>query len=179
MPKNAISVSKSQRAWPQTNKAAYAGAINKTVEINLNQQSAIFGGIVGEISGALLGTATGALTMNLTGILMGFTAGVILGALAGLLIGLVVSRTAGSSGGPSIGAYTGMGTGAILGVMIGLLIPNSLRMSANTLHIPVLNALTSSRFETVALFAFLLCILGTVVGVWIGGKNYKPQKPTY
>ena len=71
---------------------------------------------------------------------------------------------------------TGMVLGPILGTIIGLFIPDSIRMSASTLQIPVLNAITSSRFETVSLFAFLFCILGTLVGVWVSGKNYKPQK---
>ena len=143
---------------------------------SVTRQSAVLGGIVGEIAGAIIGTLTGFLTTDLTGALMGFTVGVILGALAGILVGMVVSKTAGASGGPSIGAYSGMGTGAILGAMIGMLIPNTLRTSPILLQTPVLETLASSRFETIALFAFLLCILGTAVGVWVSGKNYRPAK---
>ncbi|MBI5963120.1 MAG: hypothetical protein HY863_06580 [Chloroflexi bacterium] len=171
MTKNALSITEgSQSTWSQANETAN----DKPVDIGLIKQSALFGGILGEIAGAILGTVTGALTANLTGILMGFTAGIMLGSLTGLLIGIVVGRIAGDSGGPSIGAFSGMGFGAILGALFGLIIPESLRMSAGTMNTPVLNALTSSRFETVSLFAFLLCILGTLVGVWVSGKNYKP-----
>ena len=175
MQKNALSISKGRnRASSQIKEATNSkGAI---IGASLTQQSAVFGGILGEITGAIMGTLTGAITMNLTGILMGFTAGVMLGALAGSLIGIAVSQTAGRNGGPSIGAFTGMVLGPILGTIIGLFIPDSIRMSASTLQIPVLNAITSSRFETVSLFAFLFCILGTLVGVWVSGKNYKPQK---
>ncbi|HQV63653.1 MAG TPA: hypothetical protein PKV19_06590 [Anaerolineales bacterium] len=177
MQKNALSISKGRnRASSQIKETAYSNAKDTIIGIGFTQQSAVFGGILGEITGAIMGTLTGAITMNLTGILMGFTAGVMLGALAGSLIGIAVSQTAGSNGGPSIGAFTGMVLGPILGTIIGLFIPDSIRMSASTLQIPVLNAITSSRFETVSLFAFLFCILGTLVGVWVSGKNYKPQK---
>ncbi len=177
MQKNALSISKGRnRASSQIKETAYSNAKDTIIGIGFTQQSAVFGGILGEITGAIMGTLTGAITMNLTGILMGFTAGVMLGALAGSLIGIAVSQTAGRNGGPSIGAFTGMVLGPILGTIIGLFIPDSIRMSASTLQIPVLNAITSSRFETVSLFAFLFCILGTLVGVWVSGKNYKPQK---
>ena len=177
MQKNALSISKGRnRASSQIKETAYSNAKDTVIGIGFTQQSAVFGGILGEITGAIMGTLTGAITMNLTGILMGFTAGVMLGALAGSLIGIAVSQTAGRNGGPSIGAFTGMVLGPILGTIIGLFIPDSIRMSASTLQIPVLNAITSSRFETVSLFAFLFCILGTLVGVWVSGKNYKPQK---
>jgi hypothetical protein len=61
--------------------------------------------------------------------------------------------------------------GGILGMIIGMLIPASLRMSANTQGMPVLDALTMGRFETAILTSFLLAILGTIVGAWVGGKN--------
>jgi len=177
MQKNALSISKGRnRASSQIKETAYSNAKDTIIGVGLTQQSAVFGGILGEITGAIMGTLTGAITMNLTGILMGFTAGVMLGALAGSLIGIAVSQTAGRNGGPSIGAFTGMVLGPILGTIIGLFIPDSIRMSASALQIPVLNAITSSRFEIVSLFAFLFCILGTLVGVWVSGKNYKPQK---
>ena len=64
-----------------------------------------------------------------------------------------------------------MGLGAILGMIIGVLIPTSLRMSANTQGLPVLNALALGRFETGILTSFLLSILGMIVGGWVGGRN--------
>jgi hypothetical protein len=60
-------------------------------------------------------------------------------------------------------------------MIIGALIPTSLRMSANTQGLPVLDALTMGRFETAILTSFLLSILGTVVGAWIGGRNLVPR----
>lgn len=148
-------------------------AERKTTNVSIIQQSAVFGTIIGEIAGAIIGTALGSLVMNLTGILIGFTAGVILGALAGLLTGIVIGEIAGASGGPSVGAYAGMIFGSLLGIIAGLSIPESGRASVHALQIPALSALTLSRFETVSLFVFLFCILGTLVGVWVAGKNHK------
>jgi len=68
-----------------------------------------------------------------------------------------------------------LSTLAILGLIVGALIPPSLRMSANTQGMPVLDALMMGRFETAMLTSFLLSILGTMVGVWIGGKNLIPR----
>jgi len=173
MHKNTSSLRRdTQPAWASTQRVMDRSAESAS----LIRQSAVLGGIVGEIGGALIGTVTGSLTLDLTGTLMGFTQGVILGALVGILVGMVVGKTAGTGGGPSIGAYTGMGTGALLGVIIGFLTPDSLRFSPILLHTPVLETLASSRFETIAFFAFLMCILGTAVGVWVAGKNYRPKK---
>lgn len=147
-----------------------------TRKADLTNQSALYGGIVGELTGAVLGTITGSFAGTLTGVLMGFTIGVLLGAFSGFMIGLIVNFTAGTKGGPSIGAYTGMGSGALLGGAFGMLIPEAWRMSANTLHTPILNALTSSRFETVVLLSFLVCILGMIVGVWVSAKSYAPER---
>ena len=147
-----------------------------TKTISITRQSAVTGAIVGEIAGAIIGTITGALTMDLTGALMGFTVGIILGALVGIVVGMVVSKTAGANGGPSIGAYSGMGTGAILGAMIGMFVPNALRMSPMILQTRILETLASSRFETIAFFAFLVCLLGTAVGVWVAGRNYETTR---
>jgi len=156
----------------------YAWTLSKdtTEPALLTQNSTLLGGIIGEIFGALIGTITGSLTIELTGILMGFTAGVIFGAITGMLVGALVSKTAGVSGGPSIGAYSGMVAGAIMGTIIGITTPESLRASTMLLHTPVLETLASSRFETIAFFAFLFCILGMVVGVWVGGINHKTGK---
>jgi hypothetical protein len=65
--------------------------------------------------------------------------------------------------------------GMVFGMFIGLLIPTSLRMSAHTEGLPVLDALVMGRFETAILTSFLLSILGTVVGAWTGGKNLVPR----
>ena len=84
-------------------------------------------------------------------------------------------KTAGTTGGVSVGAYTGMGFGMVFGLLFGLLIPTSLRMRANTQGMPVLDALMMGRFETAILSSFLLAILATIVGAWIGGKNLVPR----
>ncbi|MBT3339127.1 MAG: hypothetical protein HN855_10355 [Anaerolineae bacterium] len=163
MYKDTLSLSENYRIWSQAQEMP---------RVSLLQQSAVFGAIIGEIAGAIIGTATGFLTMNLTGILLGFTAGVILGALTGLLTGIIVGKIAGTSGGPSVGAYAGMAFGTFLGAITGLFIPETIRASIHALQVPALSALALSRFEMVSLFAFLLCILGTLVGVWVAGKNY-------
>jgi len=173
MQKNTSSLRRdTQPAWVSTNSV-----VDRSGEsASLIRQSAVLGGIVGEIGGALIGTVTGSLTLDLTGTLMGFTAGVILGALVGTLVGMVVGKIAGEIGGPSIGAYTGMGTGALLGAIYGYLMPDSIRFSSILMRTPMLETLASSRFETIAFFAFLVCLLGTAVGVWVAGKNYRPGK---
>ena len=171
MYKNILLIPKeNQSVWSQRKETS------NTTRIRLLQQSAVLGIIIGEIVGAIVGTTIGFLATNLTSILLGFTAGVILGALAGLLTGIVVSKAAGTSGGTSIGAYSGMGVGALLGIIAGLLIPGSIRTSVYALHAPMLSAVALSRFEIISFFAFLLCILGTVVGVWVAGKNYEPKR---
>jgi hypothetical protein len=48
-------------------------------------------------------------------------------------------------------------------------------MRAHTENLPVLDALMMGRFESAVLAGFLLSILATIVGVWIGGKNYIPR----
>jgi hypothetical protein len=60
-------------------------------------------------------------------------------------------------------------------MILGALIPTSLRMRAHTDGLPVLDALALGRFETAILFGFLVSILDTIVGVWIGGKNSDPR----
>jgi len=60
--------------------------------------------------------------------------------------------------------------------VIGILIPTSLRMSANTQGMPVLDALTLSRFEVAVFFSFFLSVLGTMVGAWVSGRNFIPRK---
>jgi len=64
----------------------------------------------------------------------------------------------------------------VLGGFLGVLIPESVRMSANTQQSPMLDALTAGRFETAVLVSFLLCVLGTAVGAWVAGRNFVPRK---
>lgn len=163
--------------WLLSIQTAHTGKRKKTSKIDmLIQESVFLGCVLGLVAGSLLGFVTGALTMNTQGTLAGTVLGSLLGILSGSLIGAVTARTAGRSGGPAVGAYTGMGLGAFLGAIAGLLIPNSVRMSALVLETPVLNVIASSRFETVAFFFFLLCILGTIIGVIVGGRNLIPRK---
>jgi hypothetical protein len=65
--------------------------------------------------------------------------------------------------------------GGISGMLLGALIPTSLRISAHTEGLPLLDALVTGRFETAILTSFLLSILDTIVGVWISGKNQIPR----
>ncbi|HSL31131.1 MAG TPA: hypothetical protein VK900_18160 [Anaerolineales bacterium] len=139
------------------------------------RRSIIFGGLLGAIFGAVIGAAFGAITTTLNGIFVGLTIGLALGILSGSLTAALTVRTAGTTGGVSVGAYTGMALGGVLGMLIGALIPTSVRMSANTQGMPVLDALTLGRFETAMLTSFLLSILGTIVGAWVGGRNLVPR----
>ena len=143
---------------------------------SIMQKSIIFGGFLGLIFGGILGGGLGSITGNVNGILVGLAVGVGLGILTGTLTGALTTKTAGTTGGVSIGAYTGMGFGAALGIVVGILIPTSLRMSANTQGLPVLDALTLSRFETVVFFCFFLSVLGTGIGAWISGHNLAQKK---
>jgi len=60
-------------------------------------------------------------------------------------------------------------------MILGMMIPTSWRASAHTEGVPLLDALAMGRFETAILLSFLLSILATIVGIWIGGKNYIPR----
>lgn len=159
---------KKKRQPPQTTKK-YVN--NKS----LMQTSVVFGGLLGAVFGGVIGAAFGAITTTLNGILMGLGIGLGLGILTGVLTAALTARTAGTTGGVSVGAYTGMALGGVLGALIGALIPTSVRMSANTEGMPVLDALMLGRFETAMLTSFLLSILGTIVGAWVGGKNLVPR----
>jgi len=142
---------------------------------SMTQKSIALGTALGAIFGGLIGAGFGAITVTLNGVLVGLVIGLILGIVDGVLTAALTVRTAGTTGGVSVGAYTGMGFGAVLGMIIGVLIPTSLRMSANTQGMPVLDALIMGRFETAILTSFLLSILGTIVGGWVGGKNLVPR----
>jgi len=98
--------------------------------------------------------------------LIGLVIGLVLGVVTGGLAAALTVKTAGT---------TGMAFGGVFGMIIGVLIPTSLRMSANTEGMPVLDALMMGHFETAILTSFLLAILATIVGAWIGGKNLVPR----
>ena len=139
------------------------------------QRSILLGASIGAVFGGLIGAGFGAITATLNGFLIGLAIGLALGVLTGVVTAALTVKTAGTTGGVSVGAYTGMGFGAVFGTILGALIPTSLRMSANTEGIPVLDALVMGRFETAILTSFLLSILATIVGSWVGGKNLAPR----
>jgi hypothetical protein len=147
----------------------------QTVERRMMRTSIPYGTVLGAGVGALTGLGLGAITMSLTGILIGLGIGLILGAITGAGSAALTVKTAGTTGGVGVGYFTGMLFGGALGSILGALVPTSLRMSANTQGLPVLDALMMGRFETAVLAGFFLSILATIVGVWIGGKNYVPR----
>lgn len=138
---------------------------------SITETSIILGVVIGAIFGALMGAGLGAITTSLTGILIGLVIGLILGVVTGALTAALTVKTAGRTGGIGVGYFTGMIFGAVFGMILGALIPASLRMSAHTGGLPLLDALMMGRFQTAVLTSFLLSILATIVGVWIGGKN--------
>jgi len=141
----------------------------------LMQKSIRLGALIGTIFGGLIGAGAGTITMTLNGVLVGLIIGLLLGTITGILTAALTVKTAGTTGGIGVGYFIGMLFGGVFGMFLGALIPTSLRMSANTEGIPVLDALMMGRFETAILASFLLSILGTIVGAWIGGKNYLPR----
>jgi hypothetical protein len=142
---------------------------------SLLRRSVIMGSVIGATFGALTGGGLGAITTSLNGIFIGLTIGLLLGGITGALTAALTVKTAGVTGGVGVGYYTGMLFGGALGLVIGALIPASLRIRAHTEGLPVLDALVMGRFETAVLMGFLLSILATIVGVWIGGRNYVPR----
>jgi hypothetical protein len=144
-------------------------------EKSITKPSIALGTSIGSISGALIGGGLGAITRSLNGILIGLLIGLILGVVTGALTAVLTVKTAGTTGGIGVGYFTGMLFGGVFGMIVGVLVPTSWRMSAHTEGLPVLDALTLGRFETAILTSFLLSILATIVGVWIGGKNLLPR----
>ena len=140
-------------------------------DISITQTSITWGIAVGAIFGALMGAGLGAITKSLNGILIGLVTGLILGIVTGALTAALTVRTAGTTGGIGVGYFTGMLFGGVFGMFLGALIPASLRMRAHTGDLPLLDALMVGNFQTAVLASFLLSILATIVGVWIGGKN--------
>jgi hypothetical protein len=144
-------------------------------ERSIIKTSVRLGVIIGGGFGMLLGAGVGAITSSLNGILIGMGIGLVLGVVTGPLTAALTVRTAGTTGGVGAGYFTGMLFGGIVGMLIGACIPTSLRMSAHTEGLPILDALVTGRFDTAILLSFLLSILDTIVGVWIGGKNQAPR----
>jgi hypothetical protein len=139
------------------------------------QTGALLGSLVGAGFGGLIGAGLGAITMTWNGIAVGLTVGLVLGAITGVLTGALTAKVAGTTGGIGVGYFVGMIFGGVLGMILGMLIPASWRQSAHTEGVPLLDALAMGRFETAILLSFLLSILATIVGIWIGGKNYVPR----
>jgi len=157
-------------------KDPYSSWIKKSLSDKAILQTSVnLGAAIGGIFGALIGAGLGAITRNLNGILLGLVIGLVLGVVTGALTAALTVKIAGTTGGIGVGLYTGMLFGGFLGMILGALIPTSLRVSAHTEALPMLDALTMGRFETSMLTGFLLSILGTIVGVWIGGKNEVPR----
>jgi len=144
---------------------------NIWIRKSLTQKSIRSGALLGMIFGGLMGAGFGAITMTLNGIFIGLVIGLVLGVVTGVFTAALTVHTAGTTGGIGAGYFTGMLFGGVFGMIIGALIPTSLRMRAHTEGMPVLDALMMGRFETAILTGFLLSILATIVGVWIGGKN--------
>ena len=148
---------------------------NAWIQRSLMRRSVSFGAVIGAVAGALTVGGLGAITQTVNGILIGVAIGLILGGITGALTAALTVKTAGTTGGVGIGYYTGMLFGGILGLIAGAMVPTSVRMQAHTEGLPVLDALAMGRFETAVMAGFFLSILATIVGVWIGGKNYIPR----
>lgn len=138
-------------------------------------KSSAFGAGLGLGFGAFIGAITGALSVSWDGILFCTIAGGFIGIFTGAFTGALVVRTAGHTGGVSIGAYTGMLFGAFFGGILGMFIPASFRESVAALGILLLKVLTQGWFETAVLLSFLVAILGTIVGAWVGGRNLQAR----
>lgn len=157
-------------------KDPYSSWIKKSLnDKTILQKSVRFGTLIGGIFGALIGAGLGAITKSLNGILLGLIIGLVLGVVTGALTAALTAKIAGTTGGVGVGFYTGMLCGGFFGTVVGALIPASLLVSVHTEGLPMLDALTMGPFETSMLTGFLLSTLGTIVGVWIGGKNELPR----
>ena len=140
-------------------------------EKSIIETSVTLGVAIGAMFGALMGAGLGAITQSFIGILIGLVVGLILGVVTGTLTAVLTVKTAGTTGGIGVGYFTGMIFGGVFGMILGALIPASWRMSAHTEGLPLLDAFMMGSFHTAVLASFLLSILATIVGVWIGGKN--------
>lgn len=140
------------------------------------KESVPLGTMIGMLSGGLIGAAFGAITMTFDGVLIGLLIGLVLGGVTGALTAFLTVKVAGTTGGIGVGYFTGMIFGAMFGMILGALIPASLRMSVATEELSIFEVLMPGRFGSAMFMSFLLSILATIVGVWIGGKNLVPQK---
>ena len=147
----------------------------KSFDKALMLKSIRLGAVIGTGFGTLIGAGFGAITTTFNGILIGAGIGLILGILTGVLTAVLTAKAAGTTGGIGVGYFTGMVFGGVFGLILGALIPPSLRMRAHTEGLPVLDALVMGRFETAMLASFLLSILATIVGAWVGGNNLVPR----
>jgi hypothetical protein len=165
--------------WSETLNRRYLSkhlGVSKTRGMqDIMQRSITLGSLIGAGFGTLIGAGIGAITRNLNGIFLGSMIGLVLGFVTGALTAALTVKTAGTTGGVGVGYYTGAVFGGIFGLIFGALIPTSLRIKAHTEGLPVLDAFAIGRFETAVLFAFLVSILDTIVGVWIGGRNSDPR----
>jgi hypothetical protein len=150
-------------------------AKNSLTDQLITKPSIHLGAVIGAIFGAFMGAGLGAITKSFNGIMVGLLIGLVLGVVTGILTAALTVKTAGRTGGVGVGYFTGMLFGGVVGMVLGALVPTSLRMSAHTEDLPVLDALMTGRFETAMLTSFLLAILDTIVGVWISGKNQVPR----
>jgi hypothetical protein len=146
-----------------------------SIEKSMRRKSIALGIVIGAIFGALMGAGMGAITRSFNGILIGLSIGLFLGVVTGALTAALTVKTAGTTGGIGVGFFTGMVFGGVFGMIVGALIPTPLRVSAHTEGLPMLDALMLGRFETAMLISFLLSILATIVGIWVGGKNEVPR----
>lgn len=144
-------------------------------EPSITKSSIVLGAVLGAILGTLFGGGLGAITKSFQGILIGLGIGLSLGIVTGALTAALTVKIAGRTGGIGAGYFVGMVFGGVFGMLVGMLIPPAWRMSAQTAGLPLLDALMLGRFETAMLISFPLSILGTVVGVWVGGKNMIPR----
>ena len=150
---------------------------NKSLkEKSITETSVIWGIRIGALFGALMGVGLGAITKSLNGVLIGLVIGLILGVVTGALTAALTVRTAGTTGGIGVGYFTGMIFGGVFGMTLGALLPASLRIKAQTNGLPLLDALMMGNFETAILAGFLISILATIVGVWVGGKNLVEER---
>jgi hypothetical protein len=139
------------------------------------RRSLRLGSVIGTGFGGLIGAGLGAIMLTWNGIIAGLIVGLVLGAITGVLTGALTAKVAGTTGGIGVGYFVGMILGGVFGMVLGTILPTSWRESAHTGGVPLLDALAMGRFETAILLSFLLSILATIVGIWIGGKNYIPR----
>lgn len=141
----------------------------------LYKKSIIFGASIGTAFGALVGAITGSLSLTWYGVLYCLAWGAGIGLVTGIVVSILAVRTAGDSGGVSYGAYAGMLAGAVIGGVFGAFIPDSFRAAIISLDNLILSVLAEGRFAIGVLMSFLVCLVGTMVGSWVAGRNFIPR----